>query len=102
MSAIREERIWAWRAQLQRWMWASPVVVGAVLGEDDPQVPFAEDQDAIGELGSDGQDESFGEVVRPRTSRRDLHGVDPRAGRDGIECGGELTGAVADQEPEGV
>ena len=29
-----------------------------------------------------------------------LHGVDPDAGEDGVERGGELAGAVADEEPE--
>ena len=33
------------------------VVVGAVLGEDGPQVPFAEDQDAVVEFGSGCADE---------------------------------------------
>jgi len=42
--------------------------VGAELGEDGPQVPFAEDQDAVGEFGSGGQDEAFGVAVRPRLS----------------------------------
>jgi hypothetical protein len=42
--------------------------VGAELGEDGPQVPFAEDQDAVGELGSGGQHEAFGVAVRPRLS----------------------------------
>ena len=46
---------------------ASPVVVGAVSGEDGPQVPVPEDQDAVGDFGTDGQDEAFGEAVRPRT-----------------------------------
>ena len=30
-------------------------------------MPFAEDQDAVGELGSGGQDEAFGVAVRPRS-----------------------------------
>src|SRR6478609_7949984 len=81
-------------------MWPSPVVVGAELGEDGPQVPLAEDQDAVGELGSGGQHEAFGEAVRARTSRWDLDGVDPGAGQDGVERGAELAGAVADQELE--
>ena len=59
---------------------------------------FAEDQDAVGEFGSGGQDEAFGEAVRSRTSRWDLHGVDPGAGDDGVERGGELAGAVAHEE----
>jgi hypothetical protein len=66
-------------------MWSAAVVVGAVLGEDSPQLPFAEGEDSVGEFGSDGQDESFGEAVRPRTAWWDLHGVDACAGEDGVE-----------------
>ena len=58
--------IGAWREKSQRSMWPPLVVVGAVPGEDGPQVPVTEDQDAVGEFGSGGQDESFGEAVRPR------------------------------------
>jgi hypothetical protein len=81
-------------------MWPLPVVVGAVPGEDDLQVPLTKGQDAVGQLGPDGLDESFGEAVRPRTSRRNLHGVDPRAGQDGVEAGVELAGPVVDEETE--
>ena len=91
----------AWWATLQRSMWPTAVVVGGVPGKDVAQVSFAEDQDAVGELGSNGQDEAFGEAVRSRTSRRDLHGVNPGPAQDGVERGGELTGSVADQEPNG-
>jgi hypothetical protein len=93
--------IGAWREKTQRSMWPPSVVVGAVSGEDGPQVPLAEDQDAVGEFGSGGQHESFGEAVRSRTSRWDLDGVDTRAGKDGVERDGELAGAVADEESEG-
>jgi uncharacterized membrane protein YecN with MAPEG domain len=48
-------------------------------------VAFAEDQNAVGEFGSGGQDEAFGEAVRSRTSRRDLHGVDADVSQDGVE-----------------
>jgi len=82
-------------------MWPSAVVVGAVPREDGSQVPFTEDQDAVGEFGSGGQDEAFGVAVRSRASRRDLHGVDPDAGEDVVEGGGELAGAVPDEEAEG-
>src|ERR1700716_2207478 len=81
-------------------MWPPMVVVGAVGSKYGPQVPLAEDQDAIGEFGSDGQNESFGEAVRSRTPRRDLDGVDPCAGQDGVERCGELAGSVADEEPK--
>src|SRR5918994_5195562 len=74
--------IGAWWDKAQRSMWPPSVVVGAVSSEDDPQVPLAEDQDAVGEIGSDGQDEPFGEAVRTRTSRWNLHRVDPGAAHD--------------------
>ena len=80
---------------------ALSVVVGAVPSEDGPQVSLAEDQDAVGEFGSGGQDESFREAVRSRTSRWSLHGVDPGVGEDGVERSSQLAGAVADEEPEG-
>jgi hypothetical protein len=47
---VRGGVIGAWRDTLQCSVWPAAVVVGAVLGEDGPQVPFAEDQDAIGEF----------------------------------------------------
>jgi hypothetical protein len=58
-----------WRAKPQRSMWPAAVVVGAVPGKDGPQVALAEDQDAVSELGSGGQDEAFGEAVRSGISR---------------------------------
>jgi hypothetical protein len=48
-------------------VWPAAVVVGGVPGKDGPQMSFAEDQDAVGELGSGGEDEAFGEAVRSRT-----------------------------------
>src|SRR3979490_2656859 len=81
-------------------MWPPMVVVGAVGCKYGPQVPLAEDQDAIGEFGSDGQNESFGEGVRSRTPRRDLDGVDPCAGQDGVERCGELAGPVGGEAPK--
>ena len=48
---------------------AAEVVVGAVGGKYGPQVPLAEDQDAVGEFGSGCADESFGEAVCSRTAR---------------------------------
>ena len=66
-------------------------------GQDKPQVVFAEDQDAVGEFGSGGADEAFGVAVRSGTSWWDLHGLDAGAGENGVERGGELAGAIADQ-----
>jgi hypothetical protein len=83
-------------------MWPPTVVVGvgAVFGKDTPQLPLAEDQDAVGEFGSGRKYESFGEAVRSRASRWDLHGVDARTGQGSVERRGELTGPVADEEAE--
>jgi hypothetical protein len=64
-------RIVAWRAKLQRSIWPLAVVVGGVPGEDKPQVVFAEDQNAVGEFGSGGADES----VRRSSSMGDLRKV---------------------------
>ena len=82
-------------------MWPPAVGVGAVLGKDGPQVPFAKDQDAVSGFGSGGKDEAFGEAVRSRTARWDSHGVNARVGQDCVEGGGELACPVADEESEG-
>jgi hypothetical protein len=79
-----------WWEKLQRPVWSPTVVMRAVLGQDGAQVPLTEDQDAIGEFGSGGQHESFGEAVGSRAARRNLHGVDARIGQDSVERGGEL------------
>ena len=77
-----------------------PVVMGLVLGHHDAQVAFAEDQDPVGDLGPGGEPEPLRVSVRARTSGRDLHRPDTRAGQDRVERIGELPGAVADQELE--
>jgi hypothetical protein len=41
-------------------MWSLRVVVGGVLGRHAAEVPLAEDQHAVGDLGADGQYEAFG------------------------------------------
>ena len=79
-------------------MWPPAVGVGAVLGKDGPQVPFAKDQDAVSGFGSGGKDEAFGEAVRSRTARWDSHGVNARVGQDCVEGGGELACPVADED----
>jgi hypothetical protein len=87
---VRGGLIGAWWEKSLRPVWSPTVVVGAVLGKDGPQVPLTEDQDAVGEFGSGCQDESFGEAVRSRAARRDLHGVDARVGQGSVERRGEL------------
>jgi hypothetical protein len=71
--------------EAQRPMWPPSVVVGAVSGKDGPRVSFVEDEDAVGELGSGGQDEAFCEAVRSRAPRWDFDGVDARPCEEGVE-----------------
>ena len=70
-------------------MRALHVVVRGVLGQHAAEVPLAEDQHAVGDLGPDGQHEAFGEAVRPRTPGRDLDHLDARV-RQRVERGREL------------
>src|SRR5688500_7284807 len=65
-------------------------------------MPLSEDQHAVGELGSNGRHEAFGEAVRPRTPGRDLDHLDARLREHRVERGRELYRAVADEEPETV
>ena len=81
-------------------MGSSPVVVSLVLGQDQPQVPLAEDQHPVGNPGPGGEHEPRRAAVRARASGRDLHGLDAGPGQDRVERFGELPGPVADREPE--
>jgi hypothetical protein len=38
-------------------MGAPPVVMSRVIGQDQPQMPFAEDQHPVGDLGPGGEHE---------------------------------------------
>ena len=61
---------------------------------------MSEDQHAIGEFGSDCSDEPFGVAVGLWAAGRDLDDPDPNVGEHSIEGGRELSGSVADEEPE--
>jgi hypothetical protein len=69
------------RAEPAAAMGALSVVVRFVLGQDHPQVSFAENQHPVGDLGWGGEYEPFGIGVRPGASGRDVP-VD-RCGRQG-------------------
>jgi hypothetical protein len=71
-----------------------------VLPTSWAQVPLAEDQHPVGDLGSGRQHDAFGEAVRPRTPGRDLDHLDSCIRHDCVERRRELPGAVADEEPE--
>jgi hypothetical protein len=81
-------------------VWSSTVAVPNIFREHCMQVPLVEDQDSVGEFGSDGSDEPFGETVRPRTTRRNLDHLDAHIGQDGIEGCCELSGPISDEELE--
>ena len=76
------------------------VLLRGIRGEDPAEVPLAEDQHPVGELGSDGQHDAFGEAVRPRTARRNLDYLDVRIRQHRVERRRELTGPIPDEEPE--
>jgi hypothetical protein len=44
---------------------SSSVVVGLVLGQDGPRVPFAQDQHPVGDLSSGGEHEPLRKSVGP-------------------------------------
>jgi hypothetical protein len=59
-----------WWAKFVGTVGPSTVVVPNVLCEHHTGVPLTEDQRAVGEFGSEGSHEPFGETVGPR---RQLH-----------------------------
>ena len=63
-------------------------------------MPLVDDQKTVEEFAADGADEAFGDRVRPRCAHRRLDDLDVDGGEHGVEGGGELAVAVADQEPE--
>jgi hypothetical protein len=81
-------------------MGAPSVVLAFVLGQDGPQMPFAEDERLVGDLGPGGEHESFRVSVRPRAAGRDPHGLDAGIGQDSVKGRGELPGPITGQEPE--
>ena len=101
---FRERSATGWsgrgRLELAAAMGAPSVVVGLILGQDQQQMPLAEDQHPVGNLGPGGEHEPFRMSVRARAARRDPYGLDPGIGQDCVKRYGELPGPVADKEPE--
>ena len=64
--------VWPGRAELAAAMRAAPVVVGLILSLDRPQMPLAEDQHPVGNLGSGGEHEPFRVSIAPH---RRLHPI---------------------------
>ena len=84
----------------QRAMWAVVVVVPLVLPKHGRGVALVDDQEAVEEFSTDRADEAFGDRVGARCLHRRLDDLDVDGGEDGVEGGGELGVAVADEEPE--
>ena len=74
------------------------VVVRLVFRQDGAQVALADDQHAVEELSAQGADKALADRIHAR--RLDSGAQDPGAGglEDGVERGGEVRSAVADQE----
>lgn len=64
---------------------SSTVVVADVIREYSMQVPLAKDHHAVGEFGSEGAHEPFGEAVRLRATRGNLDHLDAHVGEDSVE-----------------
>ena len=62
-ACSRDGAVGPGRAELAAAMGSLSVVVGLVLGQDQPQMPFAGDQHPVGDLGSDGEHEPFRKSV---------------------------------------
>ena len=68
--------------ELEGAVWSSPVVVPRIFGHHAAQVPFAEDQHPVGDLGPGGEHESFGVSIRARAPGRNPRCGDADAGQD--------------------
>jgi hypothetical protein len=68
----------SWWARLLAAVASLRVVAVDVIVRTRSKVPLAEDHHSVGEFGSHGSDESFGEAVGLRASGWDLNDVDPR------------------------
>ena len=73
------------RAKLAVAMGSLSVVMALVLGQDRPQVPFAEGEHPVGDLCPGGEHESSRVSVRARAAGRDLHGLDTRVSQDCVK-----------------
>jgi hypothetical protein len=66
-------------------MGSPSVVVPDILGQDQPQMPLAEDQHPVGDLGPGGEHEPFRISIRARAPERDLHRFDTCSGQDRVK-----------------
>jgi len=88
------------RSLIQGAVWPMAVVMALELAEYGCGVSLIDDQKAVEEFAADRSDEALGDRVCPWRPRWRLDDLDAGRGEDGIEGGGELAVAVADEEPE--
>jgi len=74
------------------------IVVRLVLGQDGAQMPFAEDQHAVEQLPAQGADKPLADRVHARRLEGGAQDPGPGGLENGVERGGEVRSAVADQE----
>jgi len=60
------------RVELAAAMGTAPVVMGLVLGQDRPQMPRAEDQHPVGDLGPGREHEPFRVGIGPHRQRHPI------------------------------
>ncbi len=92
----------SWWCELECSVGLAVGVVGCVAVQHRPQVALVDDEQSVSDFASDGPDEPLGVGVGSRASWWDLHDLNAGGGEDRVERGGELTGPVADEEPEAV
>jgi len=63
-------------------------------------VSLVDDQEAVEEFAADCPDEALGDRICPWCPHRRLDDADVDGGEHGVERGGELGVAIADEEPE--
>jgi hypothetical protein len=77
-----------WWVEFAGTVWPLTVVMVNVLRERQTRVSLTEDQHAVGQFGSEGAEEPFGDTVRPRAARRNPDQLDAHIGENGVEgCG---------------
>ncbi len=76
------------------------VVVAFELAEYGCRVSLVGDQEAVEQFAADGADEALGDCVRSRCLHWRLDDPEVDSGEDGVEGGGELAVAVAEEESE--
>ncbi|HUY50383.1 MAG TPA: hypothetical protein VMV92_32530 [Streptosporangiaceae bacterium] len=76
------------------------VVVLQVFGQHPAQMVLIDDQQPVQKLAAEGADHPLADRVRSGRLRRAAENPDSFRGEHGVEGGGELAGAVPDQELE--